>query len=100
MIFSSLLLRQAHCRFIFSFLVTVEDIGTPTADVIKKDLQVQNANLRHVIHQIREDMEDLMKQLSQRTTGSITNTKEGVPITEGNDDYQARKIFHNKKTLV
>ena len=80
------LIAQAYCRFIFSFLVTVEDINTSTADINKKDLQVQNANLRHVIHQMREDMEDLTKQLSQRTTGPITNSKDSIPITEGNYD--------------
>ncbi|XP_028415154.1 uncharacterized protein LOC114538204 [Dendronephthya gigantea] len=47
-----------------------------------EELPVQNENLRHVINQIKVDMEDLTKQLTQRTTGSITNAGDGVPITE------------------
>ena len=48
-----------------------------------EELQAQNENLLQIIHQMREDMEDLTKQLSQRTADSGTNTKSGVPITEG-----------------
>ena len=49
-----------------------------------EDLQTQNENLRQIIHQMREDMEDLTKQLSGRTVNSVPNA--GVPITEGNDE--------------
>ncbi|XP_028416257.1 coiled-coil domain-containing protein 57-like [Dendronephthya gigantea] len=62
--------------------ISVEDVGTPAANMNNEELQVQNENLRHVIHQMRQDMEDLTKQLTQRTTGSITNAGDGVPITE------------------
>ncbi|XP_028415160.1 coiled-coil domain-containing protein 57-like [Dendronephthya gigantea] len=66
-----------------SFLVEVEDVGTPAGNTNNEELQIQNENLRHVTHQMREDMEDLLtKKLTQRTTGSITNAGDGVPITE------------------
>jgi hypothetical protein len=54
---------------------------------ITGDLQVQNENLLQIIHQMREDMEDLTKQLSQRT--AVSNT--GVPITEGNRELLSRR---------
>jgi hypothetical protein len=59
-------------------LVLAKDAVMPAE--ITGDLQVQNENLLQIIHQMREDMEDLTKQLSQRTAGS----NPGVPITEGN----------------
>ena len=52
-------------------------------------LQVQNENLLQIIHQMREDMEDLTKQLAQRTAGS----NPGVPITEGNRELLSRRRF-------
>ena len=52
-------------------------------NVQSEDLQVQNENLLQIIHQMREDMEDLTKQLSQRTAGSAGQAENGAPITEG-----------------
>ncbi len=68
-------LSELELKIGFYFFVLDNDV--PTENNV--DLHVQNENLLHIIHQMREDMEDLTKQLSQRSTGSGT----GVPITEG-----------------
>ena len=71
-------------------MANVDVVSTPETVQIE-ELRIQKENLLQIIHQMRNDMENLTTQLSQRSAVSDSKTETGAPITAG----EKKKIKSN-----
>lgn len=78
---------QQHTSYT-SYFFLAKDIGMGEESL--EELRNKNENLLQIIHQMKEDMEDLTKRVSQHAGGAVTKTESGVPITEGDKDLKIR----------
>lgn len=77
----------------------LEGLELQTNDDEVKELQQQNQNLREVIRQMRQDMEDLNNQLASRPPSVMVPTldeeheQSSVPLTSGKENYSRKDLF-------